>query len=300
MVCAKDIKIINPNNGSFIYIQTESLSAGTIRFSPDGQILSYYENMGLLRFVDVASLTEINALPIQSLLGIRGYEWSPTGEYIAILNQPDSTSPQNLYLLHTETWHYEQITNGMDVSSFVSWSPDGERLLFSASVTGDLASSDIYMLHIGDHEMSNLTNNQAFNMSPDWSSDGQRIVHIMGGGRADSIVIRTRETVEQVIDIETDWFGLPEWALDDNYIMLFIQDENSILHLLDPTSQTLTMLANGASMSGYDLSENGREVVFLTTAPDNRLCILDLITNDEQCFEDETPYFAGVPVWQSS
>src|SRR5260370_7891835 len=64
------------------------------------------------------------------------------------------------------------------VDSF-SWSPDGSKIAFSATVNPDLiqgVTSDIYVLSIADDSFKKIVSQPGPDNGPRWSPDGKQIV----------------------------------------------------------------------------------------------------------------------------
>lgn len=302
VICARHIKIINPNDRSYFYIETDAISPLSLSFSPDGQILSYFSGDGTLHLFDMQTLKEIYQRQFDvSLSYVGGFSWSSDSQILAILFSHEYHAfPRNLHFLHRDTWVYEQVTEGMDVSSIMSWSPVENRLAFSANPSVGLGKNDIYLLDASTYEITNITNNPGHNYSPNWSSDGQRIVHTVGDNQISGLAIRDETEVYQVIDIDARWFGRPEWVLNDEHIVLFIQvNGGSVLHIVDIATGEVSLLDTPNRISGHDISGDGERIVYLTTRSTGDLCIIDLVTQDRQCFADENPHFWSEPLWTS-
>ena len=64
---------------------------------------------------------------------------------------------------------------GSFVSSFPSWSPNGQRIAFHAYRD---KNHDIYVMNADGSEQKRLTNNRPYNDHPFWSPDGKKIAFI--------------------------------------------------------------------------------------------------------------------------
>ncbi len=298
--CPKDIKIIDPDNGSSITINTDTIDPLNVAFSPDGQILSYLSSNGILHLFDMQAYEQLHQLHV-NFFGFRRYQWSPDSNTLAIIEGANRTSLHNLYFLDIHTGTYEQITSGLNVVS-ASWSPDSSQILLSASEAAGLiyGSTDIYLLDLETSEMTNITNHPGYNHSPDWSSDGSRFVYVSGETRPERLVIRDETRILQKIEIDADWFGSPQWVLDDQSIVLFVQEKNSILGIINLETETFSFLSGRDPITGFDISGDGEHLVYITTAPTSDLCTIDLTSGHKVCFGDEPTFFFAAPVWRYS
>jgi Tol biopolymer transport system component len=99
------------------------------------------------------------------------------------------------------------------------------------------------------------------------------------------------------LDFAGQRVGRPEWVLDDEYLVYFVnENRGSYLYMFQlETGETIRL--TDKPLSGHGISRKGEKVVYLTTRPDSNLCVIYLRTLHETCFPDETPYSSGVPSW---
>jgi Tol biopolymer transport system component len=95
-------------------------------------------------------------------------DWSPNGKWLAL------TKGGNVWILPVRgepakqlTFHSGPVFNGEAV-----WSPDGARLAFTSTRTGD---GEIWLMDIDGENTTRLTFHPAYDGGPAWSPDGKQI-----------------------------------------------------------------------------------------------------------------------------
>jgi Tol biopolymer transport system component len=151
-------------------------------WSPDGiQIIFQYNGLWI---ADVIS-GEISRLP----LSVEGNNleneylvkpaWSPTGEWIAFLNENGTQG--DIYLIRPDGSDLARLTTSNDISrdGNLVWSPDGSQLAYSADRDGNI---EIYVMDVEAALQGETTNRQLTddsapvrNLVSSWSPDGSRI-----------------------------------------------------------------------------------------------------------------------------
>ena len=75
----------------------------------------------------------------------------------------------------------KKLTDGDGVDSWPAWSPDGKRLAFVSSRSGN---NDIFLVQADGTNVRNLTKHAAQDTSPAWTPDGKKVTFVStrGGG----------------------------------------------------------------------------------------------------------------------
>ncbi len=178
--------------------------------------------------------------------GITALEWSPRGDAIAFL-APDPPSDEEekrkkdkddaevidsnfklsrLWVIETNTRMAIQLTtDNYHVDSF-TWSPDGERIAFSAQPTPkvpDSFNADLYVVPRTGGLAKKIVERDGADSSPRWSPDGKWIAFISNDGKRDwtgnrylcltdpegkSVINLTKSFDEEVVNLV--------WSLDSS------------------------------------------------------------------------------------
>ena len=64
------------------------------------------------------------------------------------------------------------LTNHPGYDDWAAWSPDGTKILFMSSRSGDL---EVYVMCADGSDVTNLTNDPASDQFPSWSPDGTKV-----------------------------------------------------------------------------------------------------------------------------
>ena len=99
--------------------------------------------------------------------------WQPDGESIAVpvLDSTVRSSSKGLYAVSVASGQRRKVTDDTPVS--VQWSPDGEKLVFSAIGTG---GNQTWMVDVEDGSSAKLLDRTATLGDPTWSDDGSALL----------------------------------------------------------------------------------------------------------------------------
>ncbi len=99
-------------------------------------------------------------------------DWAPDGKSI-VFDVRDAGGPPDIVLYWLESGKVERLTNEPGMDSHPSFSPAGDRIVFTSTRGGSL---DIWTMDVHGRDPVRLTNDPAADFHPRWSPDGKHIV----------------------------------------------------------------------------------------------------------------------------
>lgn len=113
--------------------------------------------------------------------------WSPNGQEIAFLH-PKRHSSDQIWVMNADGTNQHALTSfgngpqlfGADLVPALSWSPDGQSIVFSAFPTSAGGRTQLYLLDVRTRRVTKLTHLAGGATNPAWSPDGRRIAFVAG------------------------------------------------------------------------------------------------------------------------
>src|SRR5437660_5938075 len=307
-------------NGRTFQLTRGEKSASNPKWSPGGDTLAFLSN----RLEDKNQIFAINPLGgeaaelTKSETAISNFSWSEDGKTIAYLATepvPQVSKDRKDYLgdyqvvrkeydfLHIWTLNVSEALNtpvagkqrtkkkDFSVDSF-SWSPDGSKIAFSATVNPDLiqgVTADVYVLNLADDSIRRLVSQPGPDNNPRWSPDGKEIVFSSAMGQTTFFASNTRlaivsaegGTPHSITDNFDENPGLIEWKPDGIYFSA-LQKTASHLFRVDPASGKIARLSAPEDLmaGSFSLTRDARQLAFTASSPTslNELFITEVRT----------------------
>jgi hypothetical protein len=221
-------------SGDFVYLTDLSGEAvAKPAVSPDGATVVFERfDHGTARSelwtirpdgTDLRRLTRIES-------GLTEASWGPTGLLVAIASYGVSEDA-SLAILDPSSGPSPRVATidlpGLTFPSRPRWSPDNQRILFSARASASRIT-DLYTVAIDGSKLTNITNSAETEYAPSWSPDGRSIAFWVGSPSGDEIRICPVDcsTPRPLSDPEGRpiYGALPVWSPDGNWIASPIGD----------------------------------------------------------------------------
>ncbi|MBP6823405.1 MAG: S9 family peptidase [Acidobacteria bacterium] len=299
--------LANVATGKLLQLTRGDKSSGNPQWSPDGGWLAFASS----RVGDKNQIFAIHPDGGEALQltkaenGVGGFTWSLDGKSIAFTSSDaDSKAAKDRqdYLGGFEVVRKEysyshlftfdvaealkapvagtQRTKGKDFTvGSASWSPDGLKIAFSATVNSDLingGTSDVYLLTLADNSVKKLVAQAGPDNNPNFSPDGKWIVFSSAMGNPKFFHSNSRLALVSVDGGTprslTDGFdeqpNFVEWNADGIYFS-GAQKTASHLFRLDPATGKFARVTqpDNAMIGGVSFTKDGKQIAFTSPSP---------------------------------
>jgi len=245
--------------------------------------------------------------------GVSGFQWSPDGRAMAFTaSDPVSQAAKDRKEIlgdydvvrkeytHTHLWTLDvaealkspqpghRRTKGKDFTvGSASWSPDGKRIAFSATINPDLiqgGTSDIYLLDLADDSVRKIVGQPGPDTSPQWFPDGRQILFSSTLGKASYFADNSRLAMVPAdggpIRSLTDAFdenpSFIAWTPGGLYFQGLQRTDGHLFRLdLETLKFERVTGPNGFMGGAFTFSRDGKRMAFSAASPTslNEICV---------------------------
>lgn len=312
-----EIWIASLQTGEKYQLTNGKNSSRAARWSPDGKTIAFLSNREGSQQVYLISPAGGEPVRLTNAEnGVNNMSWSPSGRHLAFTTN-DSESQENIAQREkygsfevfesdgasssgggttTHLWMIDVPLNGAEplptprrltegkqfTVEYFKWSPDSERIAFSAPENSQPASrktSDIYVLKVADKSLVKIVDSSGPDSYPIWSPDGRQIAYETMRGEPFRDYENSRVAVvsaeggttprllTEKFDERTD---LIAWSPDGIYFVA-PQKTYSHLFLLNPQTTEIKRLSapDSFTLQSISFSYDGSQIAILSADRNN-------------------------------
>ncbi|WP_296236427.1 Xaa-Pro aminopeptidase [Psychrobacter sp. UBA5136] len=238
----------------------------------------------------------------QQIDQINGYiyapAWSAGGQMLAYSKQAPRQSPK-IYLYDVKSSSHKLVVNTEGSNLSASFSPDGQKLLYSSTVGGN---ADIYEMRLSDGHTKQLTTLPSTEVQPSYASDGQSFVYTSDKVRAGqpSIYRYHFATGKATLIPTAGYAASPQLSLDGQYLAYLNGRKAAVMTLA--TGQVINLAETGLDEPAR-LSPSGQYAVYPTKLSQvdgqsgGSLVIHSLAGNSSYAISSKTGGVVRSPIW---
>ena len=201
---------------------------------------------------------------------------SPDGGRVAIVLR--RRGKRQLHVLSADGAELQPIAEGIDVQETSCWSPDGKWIVTGGS---DASGPGLFKVPLEGGSPVRLVAGQALN--PVWSPDGKLIVYAGTNVRtfAPLLAVRPDGTKVELPQITVRRLGERARFSPDGKSLIYMQgllasQDFWLLDLASMKSRPLTRLQNRATMQTFDITSDGKQIVFDRLRENSHVVMIDL------------------------
>ena len=185
---------------------------------------------------------------------------------------------RQLHVLSADGAELQPIAEGIDVQETSCWSPDGKWIVTGGS---DASGPGLFKIPLDGGLPVRLVAGQALN--PVWSPDGNLIVYAGKNVRtfAPLLAVRPDGTKGELPQITVRRLGERARFSPDGKSLIYMQgllasQDFWLLDLASMKSRPLTRLQNRATMQTFDITSDGKQIVFDRLRENSQVVMIDL------------------------
>jgi dipeptidyl aminopeptidase/acylaminoacyl peptidase len=222
--------------------------------------------------------------------------WSPDGNKIAFASETEQ-SLNDLYVMNRDGSSIRRITSfrkeelgGAGGVLRSTWSPDGNRIAFSADTSGPTMATYLYIVNMDGSGLKRITQGR----DPTWSPDGQRIAYSgwTNSGANEIYTCKPDGTDNRQLTNENSHLLYPAWSPDAKSIALELYtSELSSVRVLDVATGKSRVLVTKPS-TGLSWSPDGKKLLYAPAGGGIWMVSVDNPSDNKQISPDGT-----MPAW---
>jgi len=188
---------------------------------------------------------------------------------------------EGLYVMNADGTNVRVLVDSFPVRGIASWSPDG-KWIAAAGNPGD--GTSIFKVPVDGGPPIRLLNSLSYH--PVWSPDSKRIIYAepqQGGGTLPVKAISPDKVPVPMPEIEVTYLGSPYRFVPHSNALIFLKATTDIrkrnfywVDLDTGKQRQLTDLKAGYLMENFDISPDGKQIVFDRTRENSDVVSIDL------------------------
>ena len=201
---------------------------------------------------------------------------SPDGGHVAIVLRRNGKG--QLHVLSADGAELQPIAEGIDAKGTSCWSPDAKWIVTGGS---DATGPGLFKIPLDGASPVRLVAGQALN--PVWSPDGSLIVYAGTNVRtfAPLLAVRPDGTSVKLPEIILRRLGERVRFSPDGKSLIYMQgllasQDFWLLDLASMKSRPLTKVQNRAAMRTFDVTSDGKQIVFDRLRENSQVVLIDL------------------------
>jgi serine/threonine protein kinase len=201
---------------------------------------------------------------------------APDGESVVLLLRKDEG--WHLHLLSADGAVLNVLSRSVDARGAAAWSPDGRWIVVGGSEAG---VRGLFKIPVDGGAAERIVDGEALN--PVWSPDGSMIVYAgpQVGPGTPLVAVRPDGTPVELPEIRVWRAGERARFLPDGSGLIYMQGSQSsqefwLLDLATMESRRLTRLGPGAAMRTFDVTPDGKRIVFDRLSENSDIVLIEL------------------------